>query len=308
MSGRGPRVSVVIPAYNAEPFIERTLDSVLAQGVADLEVIVVDDGSEDRTRELVAARGAPVTLVQGPRRGVSLARNAGVHLARGEYVAFLDHDDLWEPGKLSRQVAVLGADPQAALVFTQATLVQGARATRVFPVIPDPPAFLARAYENLVHENYIPMSSVMVRRAALSGLDGSGPFDPRLHLAEDWELWLRIAERHRLAFIPEPLTRYLIVPGRATERIAELRLEDLSVFRQQLRANPWLATADAARCRATHHRLLEEAGYWLLREGRRREARRALRAAWRLKPRSLKPLAFMAASWLGWRPSTAVPP
>ncbi len=310
MTGAGPaiKVSVVIPAYNAAPFIERTLDSVLAQDFADLEVIVVDDGSTDGTRDIVAAMGTPVVLVHGPRRGVSRARNAGVHLARGEYVAFMDHDDLWEPGKIGRQVAALEAAPPAALAFTQARLLEGGRSTRVFPVIPDPASFLAKAYENLVHENYIPMSSVMVRRACLPWLDGSGPFDPGLQLAEDWDLWLRIARHHAIAFIPEPLTCYVIVPGRATERIADLRLEDLAVFERQLCANPGLAAADAERCRATRYRLHEEAGYWLLREGRHREARQELRAAWKVKPGSLKPLGFIVASLLGWTPTASVPP
>jgi glycosyltransferase involved in cell wall biosynthesis len=302
------RVSVVIPAYNAAPFIGRTLDAVLSQSFTDLEVIVVDDGSTDRTREVVSALGPPVALIEGPRRGVSLARNTGVHQARGEYIAFMDHDDLWEPPKIARQVQALDAEPRAALVFTQARLLEDGRSRRVFPAIPDPASFLVRAYENLVHENYIPMSSVMVRRACLPGRDGSGPFDPRLRLAEDWDLWLRLARDHAFLFIPEPLTGYVIVPGRATERMADLRLEDLAVFQQQLRASPWLVASDPARCKATLYRLREEAGYWLLREGRRREARRELRAAWRVRPHSLKPLAFIAASWLGWRPKTVVPP
>ena len=247
MTGAGPavKVSVVIPAYNAAAFIERTLESVLAQDFPDLEVIVVDDGSADGTHDIVSAMGAPVVTVRGPGRDVSLARNAGVRLAKGEYIAFMDHDDLWEQGKIRRQVEALDAEPGAGLVFTQARLMEGGRLTRVFPSIPHAPSSLENAYENLVHENYIPMSSVMVRRASLPGLDGSGPFDPGLHLAEDWDLWLRIAERHKIVFIPEPLTRYVIVPGRATERIADLRLEDLAVFQKQIRANPWLASSDA---------------------------------------------------------------
>jgi glycosyltransferase involved in cell wall biosynthesis len=309
VTGAAPavKVSVVIPAYNAAPFIERTLDSVLAQGFADLEVIVVDDGSTDDTRDIVSAMDRPIVLVRGPQRGVSLARNAGIRLSVGEYVAFMDHDDLWEPDKIRRQVEALDAEPRAGLVFTQARMMERGRLTRVFPLIADEAPFLANAYENLVHENYIPMSSVMVRRASLPGLDGSGPFDPQLQLAEDWDLWLRIAQRHSIVYIPEPLTRYVIVPGRATERIADLRLEDLAVVQRQIRANPWLASSDAERCKATLYRLNEEAGYWLLREGRHPEARRALRAAWKLKPASIKPLGFIVASFLGWTPTADVP-
>jgi glycosyltransferase involved in cell wall biosynthesis len=169
------KVSVVIPAFNAAPFIRRTIDSALGQAASDLEVIVVDDGSTDGTADLVSAIGSAVRLAGGPRRGVSAARNEGVRLARGRYIAFMDHDDLWEPGKVRRQMDLLDADPRVALVFTQARMEREGRVLETFPVLPG--AFLEKAYENLVHWNYIPMSSVMVRRDRLPGLDGSGPFD-----------------------------------------------------------------------------------------------------------------------------------
>jgi glycosyltransferase involved in cell wall biosynthesis len=306
-------VSVVIPSYNAEPFIRRTLDSVLLQtrGRHRIEIVVVDDGSTDTTPEIVEAMagnsmagesmaggGAPITLIKGPRRGVSAARNEGVRRSSGEYIAFMDHDDLWEPGKIDRQADLLDAHSRAVLVFTQATVERDGKASEIFPVLPDPAAFLEKAYENLVHWNYIPMSAVMLRRSALP----EPAFDPRYKLAEDWDLWLRIASKAGdggVRFIAEPLTRYMIVQGRATERMADLRLEDISIFNEQLRLHPWLSTSDPRRCRRTLHRLHEEAGYWLLKEGRRAEARRALGAAWRIQPASLKPLGRLIASFLG---------
>ncbi len=298
-----PRVSVVIPTYNSTAFIRRTLDSVLSQTFTGMEVLVVDDGSTDGTRELVGTIGPPVTLAAGKgREGASVARNRGVALARGEYVAFLDHDDLWNRDKIERQVEGLDADPAAGLSFTQARMTRDGRVLEIAPMLDDPAAFLREAYENLAHWNYIPMSSVMVRRSSLpvvAGDEGSGPFDPDLRLAEDWELWLRIASRHKIVFIPEPLTSHVIMPGSATERMADLRLEDIGVFREQLRLNPWLASGDPERCRSTLYRLHEEAGYWLLREGRRPEARRVLRSAWRLRPGSIRPLGYIVASFLG---------
>jgi glycosyltransferase involved in cell wall biosynthesis len=302
------KVSVVIPAFNAASFIRRTIDSALGQIGADLEVIVVDDGSTDGTADLVSAIGSGVRLACGPRRGVSAARNEGVRLARGRYIAFMDHDDLWEPGKVRRQADLLDADPRVTLVFTQARTEREGRVLETFPVLADPEAFLRKAYENLVHWNYIPMSSVMVRRDRLSDLDGSGPFDPRYRLSEDWDLWLRIVREAGpggVAFIAEPLTRYMIVKGRSTERMADLRLEDIAIFKEQISARPDLASGDPRRCRATLYRLHLEAGYWLLKEGRRAESRKNLGAAWRLNRASLQPLKYLVASLLGVRPGAA---
>jgi glycosyltransferase involved in cell wall biosynthesis len=302
-------VSVVIPARNAETFIEATVRSALGQegfGSGQLEIVVVDDGSEDGTSRVVRAVGSPqVRVIAGPRRGVSAARNAGVSATTGEHVAFLDHDDLWEPSKTARQVAILDADPRVGLVFTQARVEDAERGHRTLELIPridDPEALLARAYESLIHWNYIPMSSVIVRRSSLAALGPNGPFDSRWSLSEDWDLWLRLARRlgpGGVAYVAEPLTRYVVRSGRATERMADLRLEDIAILEEQLAANDWLVRDDPARVRERRYRLHEEAGYWLLREGRASEARRALRSAWRQKPSSLRTLARLVGSYAG---------
>jgi glycosyltransferase involved in cell wall biosynthesis len=246
-----------------------------------------------------------VRVHAGARRGVSAARNLGVRLATGAYVAFMDHDDLWEKEKVARQAALLDADPRVAFVFTQARVERDGTLVEIFPQIPNPGPFLAHAYENLVHWNYVPMSSVMARRDHLRALSPEGPFDPRFRLSEDWDLWLRLARAAGpggVAFVAEPLTRYVILPGRATERMGDLRLEDLVILEEHLQARPDLVTSDRARCRATRHRLALEAGYFLLKEGRTVEARSCLARAWRARPLSMKPLTYWMASHLGLAP------
>lgn len=304
MSGRID-VSVVVPAHDAERFLRPTLASALGQTLAPCEVIVVDDGSRDATAAIAASCGERVRVLPGGGRGVSAARNLGVQAARGSWIAFLDHDDLWEPDKLERQARLAADDPSVVMVFTQARVerdgaISGdAEPAEIFPVMADPGHMMAHAYEELAHWNFVPMSSVMARTGALRELEG--PFDPRWDLSEDWDLWLRLARRHPggLRFVAAPLTRYRIVAGRATERMADLRLEDLAIFEEQVRAAPWLERDDPGRCRLTRHRLRREAGYWLMKEGRAAEARPHLRAAWRLRPASLRSLGYLAAALVG---------
>ena len=115
VADRWPLVSVIVPAYQAERFIEETLDSAAHQDYPAVEVIVVDDGSTDRTAELVAGRG--VRLLRQPHRGPAAARNTGVAAAAGEFIAVLDADDLWPSDRLSRQVDFLQRNPEVGLVL-----------------------------------------------------------------------------------------------------------------------------------------------------------------------------------------------
>ena len=116
------RVSVIVPAYNAAATIAGTVESVFAQTFRDFELIVVDDGSTVRTREILAGFGDRVRLIEQHNNGPAAARNAGARLASGEYLAFLDADDLWRPTMLARAVAELDADSSSTLVFFNASV------------------------------------------------------------------------------------------------------------------------------------------------------------------------------------------
>ncbi|MBE0610308.1 MAG: glycosyltransferase family 2 protein [Dehalococcoidia bacterium] len=111
------RVSVVIPAFNAEPYLAEAIQSVLDQGIPIIEVVVVDDGSTDGTPGIAAAFGARVALIRQPNAGIGAARNAGVERSAGNLLAFLDADDVWPAGSLGSRIAVLDADPEADGVF-----------------------------------------------------------------------------------------------------------------------------------------------------------------------------------------------
>ena len=214
-----PRVSVVVPAWNAAAFIRRTLETVAAQTFRDFELIVVDDGSTDKTKEVVdafiAEKGLAGRCVRQPNKKIAGARNTGIREAKSELIAFLDHDDRWFPNKLERVMAEFDAHPDADLVCGHENVVKDGRFIRVSrngPWVPD-------MYERLLFEgNALSPSAVVVKKAKLleAGLFRE---DPEFNTVEDYDLWMRLAKICRMRFIDEVLGEYLLVERGASNRI-----------------------------------------------------------------------------------------
>lgn len=209
-----PRVSVIIPTYNSARFITATLDSVLGQSFRDFEIIVVDDGSTDNTREVVRPYLNSIDYIYQQNSERSVARNNALSRARGEYIAFLDSDDLWTPEKLARQVAVLDDHPQVSLVFTQARYVdEGGKpvsfAGQTIDGQPGKELVIVDYSIPLLSSNVIAGggSAAMTRRRLLEEV---GNFDLDLVQSEDWDMWVRLARLGPFAYIPEPLTSYRV--------------------------------------------------------------------------------------------------
>jgi len=214
-----PRISVIVPCFDLGAFLPDTIDSVLAQTYDDFEVLVVDDGSTDpATVELLAhARWPHTSIVRAPHRGVSAARNVGIAHARGDYLCFLDADDLLEPNFLERTVAALDADPTLTFVSTWLRTF-GAEEWLWQPERCDLEALLA---EDTV------LTASLVRRDAVTALGG---FDEKMPEQgyEDWDLWLGlVAAGHRGTILREPLFRY-----RRREGSVSQELEKPAVTRQ----------------------------------------------------------------------------
>jgi glycosyltransferase involved in cell wall biosynthesis len=208
-----PLVSVVIPTFNGASVIWETLESVRSQTFQNFEAIIVDDGSTDDTSAIArrfCETDSRFAFVQQIHAGVSNARNAGILQARGEWIALLDHDDIWLPQKLERQLALSREDSRANFLFTNFYLWDGQRDLRL--MYPDgQPLPEGDTLRQLVFSfTYLP-STVMVRRQTL--LDAH-LFDPELLMSQDWDMWLRIAEHGIWARgIREPLVRYRRWPG-----------------------------------------------------------------------------------------------
>ena len=200
----GSTVSVVIPAYNAAATIERALRSVAAQTYRPLEVIVVDDASTDPTATLAAdfadleVRVVRLTTNGGPSR----ARNAGIAAASGDYIAFLDSDDIWLPEKTARQVAYLDGHPECVVVGCRTRSVdETGRAGPAWPA--QPPRLGEDGWKGLLYESWLHTGCVMARAADVK----AERFDPGLGVAEDRDLWIRLARRGHVGFVPERLAQ-----------------------------------------------------------------------------------------------------
>lgn len=200
-----PKVSVIIPTYNFGRFVAAAVESALNQTFTDLEVIVVDDGSTDDTREVLRPFGERISYLYQENQGVCAARNRGIREARGEFVAFLDSDDEWLPHKLARQVPVLEAAREVGLVHSNALIVDEEGETRVAFEGVDEEVLSRGLARHLLFGNCVICPTVVVRRRCLERV---GPFDASLPGCEDWDMWHRIARVSEVAYIGEPLAKY----------------------------------------------------------------------------------------------------
>lgn len=214
MAHAGANVTVFIAVFNGEQFLEETIASVLAQTYRNFELLVVDDCSTDRTAEILRAIDDPRLRVERNERnrGRTYTRNRGLQLARGEFLAVLDADDLCEPERLAKCVAFLDSHPQVAAVGSAATYVdEGGRPLFVNRVPTDSALIRSRMF---TVNCFVHSSVTMRRRWALA----VGGYDERLSQAEDYDLLLRLGARHPLANLPEPLVRYRIHGGQVSQQ------------------------------------------------------------------------------------------
>jgi glycosyltransferase involved in cell wall biosynthesis len=231
-----PKVSVVIPAYNTAPYLAETITSVLEQTYRDFEVCVVDDGSTDDT--LAVARGFEpwVTVKTQPNRGPAAARNHAIQQATGEYIAFLDSDDVWVKDKLAEQVAVLDARPELGWVFGEAQMfVQEGGQKRVLRKI----GYTGdHSFKQLLFGDFIPNSTVVIRRRCVEQV---GLLDEARELigVEDYAYWLRLARQFAFFGSARPLAFYrvrtgnLMGDGKDIEKGLQLPLRVLEQFEHQ---------------------------------------------------------------------------
>jgi glycosyltransferase involved in cell wall biosynthesis len=207
---------VIIPAYNRSQFLAAAIESVLGQSYRDFEIIVVDDGSTDGTGEVVAGYGELVRCFRQENGGAARARNTGLAQAGGEYVAFLDSDDLMLPRRLEYQVEALDRFPEAGLVHGRAVSFSGQPPVEARGAgAASPPMSVRDIFEEMLLANRILTLTVTARRCCL---DRVGGFAEGLSFGEDYDLWLRISAHHPVAFVEAEVAAYRVHAGNISSK------------------------------------------------------------------------------------------
>jgi glycosyltransferase involved in cell wall biosynthesis len=231
-----PKVSVVIPAYNSADYTIETVESVLAQTYKNREIIVVDDGSTDHTYDELKRFGDEIKYIYKENGGACSARNLGIAMSTGEYVACLDCDDLWLPEKLEYSLFALEACPEASFVFTRCFLIDagGAVSGEVGGICEAGQG----AYKSILQGAAIPAPTVLIRK---SYLDRVGVFDEQIFIPADRDLWLRLSRESTTCFVDRPLSKYRMSSNYTLKNLDQSLRENIYVLEKQFKAGNPLA-------------------------------------------------------------------
>jgi glycosyltransferase involved in cell wall biosynthesis len=196
-----PFFSAIIPTFNRAEFLKKAVSSVLEQSYTDLELIVSDDGSEDNTEHVIRSFDDPrLRYISSSNKGVSSARNRALKKACGRYIAFLDSDDSWEPGKLATTLEYIRSYPEISIFHTEEIWYREGKILEQKKKHRKP--------EGYVYINALPLCCISISTAVIKAelLEEAGGFDEDLEACEDYDLWLRLTSRHPVKLIPRPLT------------------------------------------------------------------------------------------------------
>jgi glycosyltransferase involved in cell wall biosynthesis len=290
-----PRVTVLLTCYNHRKYLPAAVDGLRTQTYRDFDVIALDDGSKDGSREWLAEQPDLQCVFNASNLGTYGTLNEGLRLANGELIAVLNDDDVWLPEKLERQVALLDAHPEVGLVHTGGYFIDGeGNRTEGNPLGFRFPTFeTGDILRGLVFENKIIASAALARHECF---DTVGEFNPAYFGSGDWEMWWRICERYSAGFVNEPLTLYRVHGENASHKLERIWQDD-----EKLRE------FIAERIDALDGRIDKEAeafnqaalGTVLMLNGKTWEARRAYQRSLKLNPRRPQTLLRLMATSFG---------
>ena len=289
MSSSQPLVSIILPVYNGAQMVCAALESAFAQTFQDFEIIAIDDGSTDDSAQILGSFEPRIRVLNQKNGGASKARNLGIESARGEWVAFLDADDIWEPQKLEKQVELMRQNPKTGVSFSECLYFDENRewnadfGARV-------PAMSA-IFEAMLSEHFIAMSSVMVRRECFQKV---GVFDESLVGCEDYNLFLRLARQFQFRFLAEPLVKLRCHDGNLSNDLPQMCHDEIANLDKIAALFPDLAIPK----RRLKSKILFRFGGYYFDAGDFKSARSCFARALACAPLQLKNYPFLCAALL----------
>lgn len=220
-----PKISVIVPTYNCAKYLGQAIESILTQSKSAFEVIVVDDGSTDDTASVLEPFRNKISVIRQRNKGVSSARNAGIAVATGDWIAFLDSDDIWLPNKLELYIEAMASCPDSIVYYSEFSLLEADQHGN-FPVvesngilnndIKSDADHSGWIYHQLLLTNWVLTSTAIVKKSVFDTVE---MFDENLVIAEDWDLFLRVSRQGQFYKIKQPLSLYRITPNSLTKTI-----------------------------------------------------------------------------------------
>ncbi|MGK7872355.1 MAG: glycosyltransferase [Xenococcaceae cyanobacterium] len=229
-----PLISVIIPAYNADKTIKHTIESVLNQTFADFELIIINDGSKDSTLEIISTfDDSRLKLFSYPNAGANVSRNRGIAKAKGEYISFIDADDLWTPDKLELQLKALQENPQAAVAYSWTNCIDelGNFQRRGSYIVANGNVFSQLLLINFLENG----SNPLITRPALETIRG---FDESLQASQDFDLYLRLAYQYHFICVPKPQILYRVSGTSMSSNLKRMELESIKVIQKAFAKSP----------------------------------------------------------------------
>ncbi|HEY9614263.1 glycosyltransferase [Allocoleopsis sp.] len=227
-------ISVIIPVFNGENTIKETIKSVLTQTCSDLEIIIINDGSQDSSLNIVSSlKDSRIKVFSYDNAGISTSRNRGFFHSSGEFISFLDADDLWTPDKLEAQFKALQANPEAAVAYSWVNYIDE---SGQFFRVGNHQTLNGNVYEKLLVQNLLENgSNPLIRRQALTEVGG---FDPAFSSAADWDMWLRLAARYPFVVVPSPQILYRMSGSSMSSNILKMEAECLQLIEKAFNQAP----------------------------------------------------------------------
>ena len=290
-----PCVSIVIPTYNQSQFVNEALESVLSQSFQNFEIIVINDGSTDNTKAVLSNFNDHIQIINQENKGLSEARNKGIQKARGDFIAFLDSDDLWVPEKLESQMKLLRNNPEFLWCYSDAEVFDSETGQTQY--------LYSQLYEHLysgcifnylILENFIASPTPIVHRDVFEGV---GLFFDNRIVAEDWDMWLRISDDHPVALIERTLARRRIHAGMKTRNRDWKKQYNRSVNTVERALNLKQGFSKKIKKEALS-RLNIRIGRSLISKGKNDQARKLFRRAIQMTPHIFKVYMYWLASLL----------